>query len=108
MNGTISFNESWGCIDRLSHAIYQQAENVNWEESSRMAAQRHASIIDHFNRFPITAENSHSYQILISRLISLEKNIVEAMHHQKKKLVMESRSLHNQKQGIDAYHASGI
>jgi len=108
MENKISFNESWGCIDSLSHAIYQEAENLNWGETTTLAEQRHAKIIDHFKNFPMTNKNIDVYRLILKKLISSEENIIEAINYKKNKLVLESRSLHNQKQGIDAYHASGM
>jgi len=108
MENKISFNESWGCIDALSQAIYQGAENLNWEETATLATKRHARIVDHFQHFPITNENRDVYQRIIKKLISSEENVVAAMNRKKNKLVIESRALHNQEQGINAYHASGM
>ena len=102
------FTASWDSVQTTGHHIFQSAQDENWEETIEWAEQRHGQLLIHFDEFPIDAENSEHYRLVIEEMIRSESKLKKIIDQARIKLSAESQQLRNQKQGVDAYQLSGM
>ena len=100
-----NLSESWIQILSMSRDIEVLATAEEWEAVVKSAQQRHQTVIEHFNRFPVGPENADFYMENLSNFMQSEERLQNVVNKARQETIHAIGQFNKNRQAANAYQA---
>lgn len=96
---------SWQRLMQHSTALRTAVEQQDWLQASDVAEQRHASLQQHFERFPVSPKTAAFYQDHLARLLADEPRLNELAVQARREVMRQGLAFNQTRRAVSAYQA---
>lgn len=100
-----SVHESWRAIELLTDAMRQAATEEAWPRVVEFAADRHRSLLEHFERYPVGPDNAAFYQTVLTTMLHGEQELQAIAVDARRQIMRQSVTARQNHRAVGAYLA---
>lgn len=100
-----ALTDSWQSLVEHSSALRSAVERQDWMQASEMAERRHASLLQHFERFPVSPETAGFYQEHLARLLADEPQLNALAVQARREVMKQGLTFNHNRRAVSAYQA---
>ena len=100
---TSTLANSWSQILELTRAIEELARQEAWESVVNLTRERHSSVLDHFQTFPVGPETAGFYMEKLHQFLASEERLNLVANAARDNTIKAIQSLNHNRQAINTY-----
>ncbi len=104
-NSADNVENSWASIESISYSMRDAAAQEDWPQVVELAVNRHRSLLNHFQRFPVGPDNAAFYNIRLTQMIAGERELQDLAVDARKRVMRDSVQASYNRRAMGAYLA---
>ena len=96
---------SWHALIGHCTALREAVTAQDWMRASEMAEQRHASLLAHFEQFPVGPETAEFYQHHLAHLLADEPQLNALAVQARREVMKQGLAFNHNRRAVSAYQA---
>lgn len=100
---TATAETSWTALEHLTSTMCAAANDQDWVQVLELSVERHKTLLDHFQRFPVGPDNAEFYHRHLSAMVSGEQRLHALAQQARKHVMREGLDSQRNQRALGAY-----
>jgi hypothetical protein len=101
-----TLEQSWQTVIDLGQQMQQKTADEEWSSIAELAIQRHKTVLQHFDRYPVCPERAGFYTRNLNLFLQQEQQLKQVVELARKKAIKGVASINQGRKAVSAYRNS--